>query len=53
MGNMGAFITMNGKDLVPNFTSYEAVVSIFLFNLKTIFLTQYNSKRDDEAMPLV
>ncbi|XP_038206909.1 serine/threonine-protein phosphatase 5-like [Zerene cesonia] len=25
MGNLGAFITMNGKDLKPNFTSYEAV----------------------------
>ncbi|XP_063539055.1 serine/threonine-protein phosphatase 5 [Cydia strobilella] len=25
MGNLGAFITMNGKDLEPNFTSYEAV----------------------------
>ncbi|KAL4702772.1 hypothetical protein ACJJTC_002312 [Scirpophaga incertulas] len=28
MGNLGAFITMNGKDLKPNFTSYEAVVSV-------------------------
>ncbi|CAG4957194.1 unnamed protein product [Colias eurytheme] len=25
MGNLGAFITMNGKDLEPNFTTYEAV----------------------------
>ncbi|CAH2094766.1 unnamed protein product [Euphydryas editha] len=25
MGNLGAFITMNGKDLKPHFTSYEAV----------------------------
>ncbi|XP_028031383.1 serine/threonine-protein phosphatase 5 [Bombyx mandarina] len=25
MGNLGAFITMNGKDLVPHFTTYEAV----------------------------
>nr|CAG4643841.1 EOG090X03S1 [Lepidurus arcticus] len=25
MGNKGAFITMNGKDLQPKFTSYEAV----------------------------
>ncbi|XP_050354478.1 serine/threonine-protein phosphatase 5 [Nymphalis io] len=25
MGNLGAFITMNGKELKPNFTSYEAV----------------------------
>ncbi|OWR44742.1 serine/threonine-protein phosphatase 5 [Danaus plexippus] len=25
MGNLGAFITMKGKDLKPNFTSYEAV----------------------------
>ncbi|KAJ0173510.1 hypothetical protein K1T71_010659 [Dendrolimus kikuchii] len=25
MGNLGAFITMNGKDLKPKFTTYEAV----------------------------
>lgn len=25
IGNLGAFITMNGKDLIPNFTTYEAV----------------------------
>ncbi|KAI5642835.1 calcineurin-like phosphoesterase domain-containing protein [Phthorimaea operculella] len=25
MGNLGAFINMNGKDLKPNFTTYEAV----------------------------
>ncbi|XP_026494359.1 serine/threonine-protein phosphatase 5 [Vanessa tameamea] len=25
MGNLGAFITMNGKELKPKFTSYEAV----------------------------
>jgi serine/threonine-protein phosphatase 5 len=25
MGNKGAFITMKGKDLVPNYTTYEAV----------------------------
>ncbi|CAH0690317.1 unnamed protein product [Spodoptera exigua] len=25
VGNLGAFITMNGKDLKPNFTTYEAV----------------------------
>ena len=28
MGNQGAFITLNGNDLDPHFTSYEAVVSI-------------------------
>ena len=27
MGNKGAFITMNGKDMKPQFTTYEAVVS--------------------------
>lgn len=27
MGNMGAFITMTGKDMTPQFTSYKAVVS--------------------------
>lgn len=25
MGNKGAFITMKGKDMKPNFTTYEAV----------------------------
>ncbi|CAB3375203.1 Hypothetical predicted protein [Cloeon dipterum] len=27
MGNKGAFIILNGKDMKPNFTTYEAVVS--------------------------
>lgn len=26
MGNRGAFITLNGKDMKPYFTSYEAMV---------------------------
>lgn len=30
MGNMGAFITLKGKDLVPKFTTYEAVVTYCL-----------------------
>lgn len=38
MGNLGAFITMNGKDLKPNFTSYEAVVSIFKIILNIRFV---------------
>lgn len=25
MGNRGAFITLNGKDMEPHFTSYEGV----------------------------
>lgn len=25
MGNKGAFITMNGKDMKPRFTTYDAV----------------------------
>jgi len=25
MGNKGAFITLKGSDLIPNFTSYDAV----------------------------
>lgn len=36
MGNRGAFITLNGKDMEPNFTSYEAVVSFF-----TVFSTSW------------
>lgn len=27
MDNLAAFITINGNDLKPNFTTYEAVVS--------------------------
>lgn len=27
MGNLGAFITLNGKDMEPNYTTYEWVVS--------------------------
>lgn len=27
MDNLGAFITINGNELKPNFTTYEAVVS--------------------------
>lgn len=26
MGNMGAFITIKGNDLTPNFKSFESVV---------------------------
>lgn len=28
MDNLGAFITLNGKDMIPNYTTYTAVVSI-------------------------
>lgn len=28
MGNKGAFITLKGKTMEPNYTTYEAVVSI-------------------------
>lgn len=27
MSNLGAFITLNGKDMLPNYTTYTAVVS--------------------------
>jgi hypothetical protein len=33
MGNKGAFIVLNGKDMKPNFTTYEAVVSNSDFNI--------------------
>ena len=29
MGNQGAFITLNGSDMKPQFTTYQAVVSFF------------------------
>lgn len=28
MGNKGAFITMNGGQMLPQYTTYEAVVSL-------------------------
>ena len=31
MGNKGAFITLTAPDLKPKFTSYDAVVSTFLY----------------------
>lgn len=31
MGNMGAFITLNGKDMVPKFTTYDAVVCLHVY----------------------
>lgn len=46
MGNMGAFITITGNNLKPNYKSFEAVVRIiihskhlvkFLTNLLNIF----------------
>jgi hypothetical protein len=37
MGNKGAFITM-GSDLKPNFTTYDAVVSV----LRMIIPVKYN-----------
>lgn len=38
MGNKGAFITMKGKDMKPNFTTYEAVVS-GVFNFAFVVVT--------------
>lgn len=32
MGNMGAFITITGNNLKPNYRSFEAVVSIIATN---------------------
>lgn len=31
MGNKGAFINLNGKDMIPKYITYEAVVSVSLF----------------------
>jgi len=32
MGNRGAFITLNGSDMKPYFTSYDAMVCILFTN---------------------
>lgn len=44
MGNKGAFITLKGNDMLPNFTTYEAVVStVFLIiSLHSICLIAMN-----------
>lgn len=41
MGNLGAFITLNGDDMIPLFTTYEAVVSTYINfrSLETIIET--------------
>lgn len=41
MGNLGAFITLNGKDMKPKYTTYEAVVSVssYSFTPTLSFLT--------------
>ena len=31
MGNKGAYITLTGGDLTPKYTSYAAVVSLFMY----------------------
>lgn len=41
MGNLGAYITLNGKDMKPNFTTYDAVVSIKKKQTKTFFLVKF------------
>lgn len=30
MGNSGAFIILNGRDMIPKYTTYEAVVSFII-----------------------
>lgn len=46
MGNKGAFITLKGKDMKPEYTTYEAVVSIicsgnsFVTQLMLMFVLQ-------------
>lgn len=44
MGNQGAFITITGKDMTPKFTSYNAVVRIFILKVlekKTSYIFLY------------
>lgn len=33
MKNKGAYITLTGRDMQPNFTTYEAVVSYYFLSL--------------------
>lgn len=44
MGNQGAFITLNGKDMIPRFTSYEAVVRIFILYVTFIVVREFIEK---------
>jgi len=41
MGNRGAFITLNGSDMKPYFTSYDAMVCILFINHVFYFLYLY------------
>lgn len=43
MGNRGAFITLNGKDMKPYFTSYEAMVRILYSHYYTYIYILYCS----------
>lgn len=49
MGNLGAFITMNGEQLKPNFTTYEAKVHnqyylmFFFFGVACLVLSSVSS----------
>lgn len=36
MGNKGAFINLKGKDMIPKYTTYEAVVSFLHLFLSEI-----------------
>lgn len=48
MGNLGAFITMNGEQLKPNFTTYEAKVHnqyyLMFFFLASLVLSFFRFK---------
>ena len=39
MGNKGAFITMTGKDMKPNYVTYDAVVSSFIYSIFIVVFT--------------
>ncbi|KAL1110136.1 hypothetical protein AAG570_008213, partial [Ranatra chinensis] len=44
MGNKGAYITLNGKDMKPSFTAYEAVVSTVTLSFIYIENSYINNK---------
>jgi len=44
MGNKGAFITLSGEDLKPNFTTFEAVVRVLVIHIYCISMFEAASK---------
>lgn len=54
MGNMGAFITITGNNLKPNYRSFEAVVSLttMFFISYLLILYSYSMQPHPDVKPM-